>query len=583
MKGMKHKIIGIIVLGMMVLSCMKEQEAGGILPYYTTSYSEVAISASQLPLYADLSAYNRIPDSRTRANDMMLSLESLLNRDETIELQFNGTVFRQTPFLQNKDDVFASISDNLDETGEFAVIIKKYLVETFEPEADSVIAQVTTVIAEKSYADTHPDYDFLDRPDFSGFILYSTITGALIGARHYHNGQIAAAQIYPTSDVRGDEGGLTMTQYAQASQTRSDDLEWLTASICIDYGYNWLFPSYCIDDYIRQNGSNNNQNPSGTGGGAGNRDQSKDEDPDPTIQPKEPEYTVELYSNMPDLVTLTINEELLSLDYSQTALLDPSKGVFSRNASLVVSPRYDTSVSQVKFGYWTGTFENRDTDYFRFKIESDVVSTAYYETKPPCKDKTKGVTNPLHNMNIAATKSGSYLNGTFGVLRNAADNRYHRGIDLAADIGTPVYSMYDGTIVHIDDYYTDSYVRGSFGNIIVIKHTIPGQNATLYFQYSHLNAGTPVAVNPRTRVPYAVGDKVYSGDLIGYTGRTGNAGDIKEVPNAHLDLMVGKTLNQYGRLGIPVTKMDPTPFLNGTVDLENIQSDKGKIKNIKCD
>ena len=46
MKGMKHKIIGIIVLGMMVLSCMKEQEAGGILPYYTTSYSEVAISAS---------------------------------------------------------------------------------------------------------------------------------------------------------------------------------------------------------------------------------------------------------------------------------------------------------------------------------------------------------------------------------------------------------------------------------------------------------------------------------------------------------------------------------------------------------
>lgn len=69
----------------------------------------------------------------------------------------------------------------------------------------------------------------------------------------------------------------------------------------------------------------------------------------------------------------------------------------------------------------------------------------------------------------------------------------------------------------------------------------------------HLQAGTPMAKNPRTGKAFAPGDIVYAGELIGYTGRTGNAYNVDFY---HLHLGVWKE---------GVGFINPEGFINGTL------------------
>lgn len=91
----------------------------------------------------------------------------------------------------------------------------------------------------------------------------------------------------------------------------------------------------------------------------------------------------------------------------------------------------------------------------------------------------------------------------------------------------------------------------------------------MYLQYSHLNYGTPVAVNPRTGELFKVGDVVYQGDLFAYTGKTGNAWKDEDVPNKHLDLTAGFTLDVMGKIK-KHTQIDPVPFINGTINMNEL-------------
>lgn len=76
----------------------------------------------------------------------------------------------------------------------------------------------------------------------------------------------------------------------------------------------------------------------------------------------------------------------------------------------------------------------------------------------------------------------------------------HKGVDLAAPMNTPVLAAKSGTVIHAS-------WNGGYGECVIIQH---GQgNTTLY---GHLNS-------------YAchVGDSVTQGQVIGYSGTTGNS------------------------------------------------------------
>lgn len=93
------------------------------------------------------------------------------------------------------------------------------------------------------------------------------------------------------------------------------------------------------------------------------------------------------------------------------------------------------------------------------------------------------------------------------------DGSIHKAIDMRAAVGTPVFAAEDGdvTIVYHWNGIRTQGDTNSYGNMVKIKHA-PWKNGTVETLYAHLNTTC-----------VTVGQKVKTGDLIGYSGNTGNS------------------------------------------------------------
>jgi murein DD-endopeptidase MepM/ murein hydrolase activator NlpD len=101
---------------------------------------------------------------------------------------------------------------------------------------------------------------------------------------------------------------------------------------------------------------------------------------------------------------------------------------------------------------------------------------------------------------------------------------FHKGIDLAADYGTPVHAAADGVVRAVG-------WDGGFGNKVDVDH----ENG-YHTWYAHLS-----------RFAVAVGQHVRKGETIAYVGATGEATG----PHLHYQVMLGGQA------------IDPYPYLNG--------------------
>lgn len=95
------------------------------------------------------------------------------------------------------------------------------------------------------------------------------------------------------------------------------------------------------------------------------------------------------------------------------------------------------------------------------------------------------------------------------------DGSLHRAIDLRTQIGNtstqPVYAAEDGTVDQMQDWdgHTKTGMQ-SYGNMVRIKHA-PYKGKPMQTRYAHLS-----------RYCVKLGQQVKEGDLIGYSGTTGN-------------------------------------------------------------
>lgn len=89
---------------------------------------------------------------------------------------------------------------------------------------------------------------------------------------------------------------------------------------------------------------------------------------------------------------------------------------------------------------------------------------------------------------------------------------YHKGVDIGAPIGTPVFTVADGTVTTVSNSF------GTGGKAVVVNH----ENGAVSW-YLHLN---DFAVN--------VGDEVKQGDVVGFVGNTG----VSSGPHLHFEFRV---------------------------------------------
>ncbi len=105
------------------------------------------------------------------------------------------------------------------------------------------------------------------------------------------------------------------------------------------------------------------------------------------------------------------------------------------------------------------------------------------------------------NQRMVAPVIGS-VTSEFGVRNHPISNelRFHSGIDIAADMGTPIYAAFSGTVAEVkfDEWN---------GNYLKIKHD--GDITTVYCHCQKLIVEK--------------GQKVKAGEVVGYVGSTGSS------------------------------------------------------------
>ncbi|WFL78508.1 M23 family metallopeptidase [Altererythrobacter arenosus] len=97
---------------------------------------------------------------------------------------------------------------------------------------------------------------------------------------------------------------------------------------------------------------------------------------------------------------------------------------------------------------------------------------------------------------------GSKLTSDYGMRTHPVlgGRRNHKGVDLAAPTGTPVYATADGIVGRADWF-------SSYGLYVQIEH-----GADLETRYAHMS-----------RLAVSAGERVKKGDIIGYVGSTGRS------------------------------------------------------------
>ncbi len=120
--------------------------------------------------------------------------------------------------------------------------------------------------------------------------------------------------------------------------------------------------------------------------------------------------------------------------------------------------------------------------------------------------------------------AGARLTSGYGMRNHPVlrKRRRHKGVDLAAPTGTPVYATADGMVGRADWF-------SSYGLYISIDH-----GADMETRYAHLS-----------KLAVAAGERVRKGDLIGYVGSTGRSTG----PHLHYEVRVD---------GVAV---DPIPYM----------------------
>ena len=125
--------------------------------------------------------------------------------------------------------------------------------------------------------------------------------------------------------------------------------------------------------------------------------------------------------------------------------------------------------------------------------------------------------------------------------------RAHDGVDIAVKLGTPVLAVFDGLVIDPARRWRP-WLVSRYGNVVAIQSTETTSSGYVAIA-AHLSR---LAVHP--------GDRVTRGEVVGWTGRTGNAAGTE--PHLHFELRAPFLITQrWGGIRRRLDSFDPLPSL----------------------
>lgn len=175
-----------------------------------------------------------------------------------------------------------------------------------------------------------------------------------------------------------------------------------------------------------------------------------------------------------------------SVDFYHLRPGDKFKMIFDEK----LADRKTVEIGQLKAIY----FSTNDREYYAFLFDDNGVPTYFSDLGRPM--KTTFLKSPLQYGRITSHFNLERLHPVDDVVKP------HFGTDYAAEEGTEIHSVADGTVE------AASFTSGN-GNFVKIRH-----DNTYQTQYLHMQKFAP---------GIAPGKKIKQGDVIGFVGQTGKA------------------------------------------------------------
>ncbi len=196
------------------------------------------------------------------------------------------------------------------------------------------------------------------------------------------------------------------------------------------------------------------------------------------------------------------------VDFSKTQPGDEFRAVYERRF-------YQASTGPVYLGpgrILGARFANADGDFTAIYFESSASRGGYYRPDGSAAQR-QFLQAPLNYRRISSQYAASRLHPVLGVRRP------HLGVDYAANQGTPVWSVADGTVVFRG-------WSGGLGNTVKVRHRAGYE--TVYGHLSSFPKNLPVGARVRQK------------QVIGYVGSTG----LSTGPHLHFMFTLnGKNMN----------------------------------------
>ena len=291
---MSRLIIIILSTILLCCGCVREDHLG---PYGNSTPLDISKlhPTGTLPVHLgkyDLRAHTKSSNSYSDTN--VICIDSLIDFTSVRQVYFEDSkwLYDQFSLKSNKEGLYGALTKSHKDFKDSLVPIKCYFLKVSNAEKKQLSEYVVTMLPQLSYYQKNQDYDYITKPNYSGFLMYSDKEGNLLKCEYLIDGKIIQCSILSneTNSTKSKPTVRTKTQYYSClacGELTSNSNElclacqtfFLDPIVVTGVGNNWLenyiwmqlhnFSSFELD---YQTGNNGNGSPESPGGGVVNND-----------------------------------------------------------------------------------------------------------------------------------------------------------------------------------------------------------------------------------------------------------------------------------------------------------------------